>query len=89
MDEFMNPDREAMRRKILWKCRRGTKELDVILERFILNNFEKLEQQDVELLTQLLDVEDPLLTEWLCLNGKPENKGMEKIVARILSPDID
>jgi antitoxin CptB len=89
MNESLGQDREAMRRKILWKCRRGTKELDVILERFILKYFEKLEQNEIDLFNQLLDVEDPLLTEWLCFSGKPKSQGMEKIVTRILSADIN
>lgn len=89
MDEPETPDRTAMRRKIMWKCRRGTKELDVILERFILKHFDKLEQKEIDLFNQLLNVEDPLLTEWLCFNGKPENQGLEKIVTRILSADIN
>ena len=89
MNEPVAPDRKAMHRKILWKCRRGTKELDVILGRFILKHFEKLEQKEIDLLNQLLDVEDPLLTEWLCFSGKPESQGMEKIVTRILSADIN
>ena len=89
MSESTERTQEAVRRKILWKCRRGTKELDVFLERFVLNHFENLEPREIDLLDQLLDVEDPLLTEWLCFSVKPNDHGMEKIVTKILSADID
>ena len=74
-------------KKILWKCRRGTKELDVILSRFVENSYDALSQEDKELFESLLEIEDPLLTEWLCLDVTPQDQGMVKIVQRILSAD--
>ncbi len=69
-------------KKIRWRCRRGTKELDVILERFVSTNFETLGYQDKQQLDRLLDVQDPTLTEWLCQNTPPPDE-FNDIVSKI------
>ena len=78
----MAQDREIKR--ILWKCRRGTKELDLILGNFVRSNYQALSEADKQDFESLLEYEDPLLTEWLCFKVEPNIQGMEKIVARIL-----
>ncbi len=72
-------------KKILWRCRRGTKELDLVLTEFVELNFRNLSAEEQDSFQALLEVEDPLLTRWLCLNETPQDHGMVKIVERILS----
>ena len=71
--------------KIQWRCRRGTKELDVILARFVDNCYASLSSEEKKELSMLLDLEDPLLTDWLCHGVVPKNQGMVNIVSRVLS----
>ena len=52
-------------RKLKWLCRRGMKELDVLLERFIDSNREALEQGAYPEMETLLQNEDDLLWDWL------------------------
>ena len=76
---------EAERRKVLYRCRRGTRELDEILLTFVDGEYGELSPQQREAFDELLDTEDPLLNEWLCLGVQPPDQGLVDIVERILS----
>ena len=45
--------------RIRWDCRRGMLELDIILARFMEQNFERLTPQEVEVFKGLLVYPDP------------------------------
>jgi antitoxin CptB len=72
----------ARRSRLRWRCRRGVRELDVLLERFVdagLADAEEAQRSDCE---RLLEQPDPLLIDWLIL-GVPPPPGLEDIVERI------
>lgn len=52
-------------RRLKWLCRRGMKELDVLLERFIDLNQEQLEQGSWPEMESLLQNEDDILWDWV------------------------
>jgi len=52
-------------RKLKWLCRRGMKELDVLLERFIQRRIRELEDGRWPELESLLEAEDDQLWDWL------------------------
>ena len=68
-----------------WRCRRGMKELDFILNRFLDACVADLSTADRELLNQLLEEEDMLL--WYWLSGKtqpgPEHAHFQSLVSQI------
>ena len=76
-------------KQLLWRCRRGTKELDLILSAFVADYYHELSKNEENEFNQLLEVEDTVLTEWLCYKVTPASQiygqGMVKIVSRILS----
>ncbi len=82
-------ERNPSIKQLLWRCRRGTRELELILSRFVSNYYHELSSDEQAEFNTLLQVEDPLLTEWLCYQITPDSqrygKGMLKIVSRILS----
>ncbi len=51
-------------RKLKWLCRRGMKELDVLLERFISAHEESLAEGAWPEFESLLDTEDDRLWDW-------------------------
>ena len=59
------PELSTRIRKLKWLCRRGMKELDVLLERFIDANNEFLAQGGFPELEALLQNEDDVLWDWL------------------------
>jgi antitoxin CptB len=51
-----------------WRCRRGMLELDIVLQRFIDNNYEQLSTQQLKQFEQLLDLPDHDL--WDLITGR-------------------
>ena len=51
--------------RLLWLCRRGMRELDVLTEEFYLNEYVKLGKQDQAAFREMLNAQDPDLLSWL------------------------
>lgn len=50
--------------RIKWACRRGMLELDILLQPFVEQRYEKLSEADKQLFVRLLSYEDPELFSW-------------------------
>ncbi len=70
-------------KRILWKCRRGTRELDLTLGRFVESHYQGLSEQARAEFQSLLEYDDSLLIDWLCHQKKPDVPEIEEIVSRI------
>lgn len=70
--------------RLLWKCRRGMLELDVILGGFLEHGYEALTEQQKVLFDQLLEEQDPTLFSWFLTREKPEDQQMAALVQFIL-----
>ena len=58
-----NDDTEL--RKLRWRCRRGMRELDQLLERWLEREWRQSPTAQREVFLQLLDTEDDKLWRWL------------------------
>ncbi|MDO9065306.1 MAG: succinate dehydrogenase assembly factor 2 [Sulfuricella sp.] len=63
-----------------WDCRRGMLELDIVLGRFMEQNFERLTPQEVEAFKGLLAYSDPDL--WGLIQG--DETGVDENVKKVL-----
>lgn len=54
--------------RLRWKCRRGMKELDVLLTRFLDSQYDDLSQARQQAFCAVLEMEDPDL--YACLLGQ-------------------
>jgi antitoxin CptB len=61
--------------RLKWHCRRGMKELDLLLERFIDRNRKALTAGEWPELEDLLETEDDTLWDWL---QNPANPAAER-----------
>jgi antitoxin CptB len=75
------PDPEA--RRLLWRCRRGMKELDVILERFAREALPLASKEERGALAELLALPDPLLAGYLLGETTPADPRLASLAARI------
>ena len=66
-----------------WRCRRGTKELDVMLTGFLEANFETLNDQELRDFDELLNTQDTILWYWLSGQESAEQTPVAEIVGRI------
>lgn len=62
---------DARARRLLWRCRRGMKELDVMLERFARDALPRASAPELRALEELLCLPDPLLAEYLLGGNTP------------------
>ena len=69
--------------RVLWRCRRGMKELDVMLERFARAGFAQASPEDRALFEQLLALPDPLLARYLLGGETPPEARLAHLVDRI------
>lgn len=77
----------AARRRLEWRCRRGTKELDLLLEAFMRHQYDHLDAHERRWFDRLLQCTDAQLQDWLCAGASPDDEGIARIVQRILSAD--
>jgi antitoxin CptB len=69
--------------QLLWRCRRGTKELDVLLERYVHRDYPQASATEQGAFIQLLDLPDPLLSDYFFGYAAPEQPELASVVARI------
>ena len=74
-----------LKKKILWQCRRGLWELDVILIPFVENNFDYLEEDEISNFQRLLEYEDIEIFDILVNKKSFEDKSLQQIIKKILS----
>lgn len=78
-------DLTAEERRLQWHCRRGLKELDVILGPFMDEHYRQLEPLDKALFTRLVDNEDMDLFNWFMRQARPADPELERMIELILT----
>ncbi len=73
----------ASKARIRWLCRRGMKELDVLLERYFEAEFDALDVNDQALFYALLQHEDPDLHAWMLGRVAAPDPALQELVTRI------
>ena len=71
-------------RQLLWRCRRGMKELDVLLERYARATLPTATADERQALAELLAQPDPLLAAWLLGGETPPQPRFAPLTARIV-----
>jgi antitoxin CptB len=74
-------DQEA--RRLLWRCRRGMKELDVLLERYVRSWLPAATTEERATLTRLLELPDPQLADYLFGHTPADEPHLARLVADI------
>jgi antitoxin CptB len=57
--------------KLRWRCRRGTLELDLILQTYLENNYPLAPVNEQQAFVRLLELEDTALADYLLGNVLP------------------
>ncbi|MGH8288665.1 MAG: succinate dehydrogenase assembly factor 2 [Steroidobacteraceae bacterium] len=74
---------DAEARALLWRCRRGMKELDVVLERYAAAVLPQANAGERQLFAKLLDHPDPELAGYFLGGAVPVEPAMAALVTRI------
>ena len=69
--------------RLRWLCRRGMKELDVLLERFFETEFDALTADEQGVFYQLLQYEDPELNAYMLGRLQAADPAQQAMIVRI------
>ena len=70
-------------RRLQWLCRRGMRELDILLESFLTCKHDELSASAFPALECFLNEEDDRLWDWLQMSSRPESGEYRKLVDAI------
>ena len=74
---------EAELRKLRWRCRRGMRELDQLLERWLDREWRQSPTAEREVFLRLLDSEDDRLWHWFMGHEAAADAELDALVQRI------
>jgi len=69
--------------RLRWRCRRGMRELDQLLERWLAQRWEAASDAEYGVFLCLVDVEDDRLWAWLMGHEVPDNAELAALVDTI------
>ena len=70
--------------RINWKCRRGMREIDLLLREFSLTSIKKLSSDDLSLFDEILNYDDQKLYDFIFKNESLGNKQHEDFINKNL-----
>ena len=70
-------------RRLRWRCRRGMRELDQLLERWLEREWRSSPTAEREAFLRLLDSEDDRLWKWFLGHDSSDDAGLQALVERI------
>jgi len=59
--------------RLRWRCRRGIKEMDLILQAFLERKYSSLSLQEKVLFDKILDETDLDIMDWILGRSQPDN----------------
>lgn len=74
--------------RLRWRCRRGIREMDILLQRFIDECYPALTEDEQGLFEQLLEETDLDILAWIMGKSAPDNPAYGKLIQALqnLSP---
>jgi antitoxin CptB len=69
--------------RLRWRCRRGMKELDLLLLRYLEQEYPAAPPADRAAFARILELQDPELFGYLVGRESPTDAGLRHVLARI------
>tara|TARA_B000000475_G_scaffold251335_1_gene228188 strand:- start:484 stop:741 length:258 start_codon:yes stop_codon:yes gene_type:complete len=70
--------------RIHWKCRRGMREIDLLLREFSNTSMKDLNSNDISIFDEVLDYDDQKLYDYIFKNESLGNKDHESFINKYL-----
>jgi antitoxin CptB len=78
---------DAEFRKLRWRCRRGMRELDVLLERYLEGRFRQAPAEERAAFSELLDFQDPEVWRFCIGEDRPASPALAAVIERLTAVD--
>lgn len=69
--------------QLVWRCRRGIRELDVLFGQFLESDYPSMLQDEQIVFQRLLEVQDPVIMDWLFGKYESEDAELQELVIRL------
>jgi antitoxin CptB len=69
--------------KLRWRCRRGMKELDLLLTRYVDEDYAAATPEQQAAFRALLDSQDPVLNDYFLGRERPSDPALRALIERI------
>lgn len=79
----MMPGQMVEYSRLRWRCRRGMRELDELLARYLEQEYGRASAAERGAFARILDLQDPQLFGYLLGRDIPEEASLRHVVARI------
>lgn len=79
----MSETDEAELRRLRWKCRRGMRELDQLLTRYLDRDWRQSSDEQRGVFLQLLETEDDKLWHWVMGHESPTDAALDTLVQHL------
>ena len=81
----MTDDISLHDRKVIYRARRGLKELDMYFDPYVRHHYLTAPEEDKQAFAQLIEQEDPDLLDWFMAVSTPEQAEMARMVDTLKS----
>jgi len=71
--------------RLKWLCRRGMKELDVLLEHYLAHEYSQATEEERVAFRKLLDSQDPVLWDYVMERDQPQDEAMQDVIRKLVS----
>ena len=72
--------------RLAWQCRRGMRELDELLQRYLVQCYPQAPASEQRAFEQLLQSQDPELQAYLLSDVEPRDPELQRVVHSIREP---
>ncbi len=72
--------------RLKWRCRRGMRELDVLLERYLQERYPSAPAAEQQAFVALLEAPDPQLFAYVVQREVPEDPDWAHVIAKLRNP---
>lgn len=79
--------RDPQLAKLRWRCRRGMRELDVLLERYLEERYPSAAVAEQQAFEALLELPDPQLFAYLMKKETPANPDWVDVIDKLANAD--
>ena len=73
----------ANRSRLLWRCRRGTREMDTLFGRFLELEYDRLDADQQAVFERFLDESDPDIYGWILGHADPDQAEYRFLIERL------
>lgn len=78
-------DHEHDKARLKWFCRRGMKELDMLLEHYLEHHYPQVSEDEQAAFRDILNLDDPVIWYYVMGRDEPGDEIQQRVVEKLIS----